>query len=289
MAELRSTLANAFRVGFFQVAQEEFNRGEDIWEDTLISGLGYAKIKPEFVAFSSDQRIQGPVKKWFHDTWGLKCEISQEAIEDDLYGVIKGAAKSLGLSMKMTRRYLPARMLMNITATTYHTAGDGYAICYTAHNRLDGSTYSNRASAGADLTEASLEDAIFNWEDIKDHRGKRTNYQAKKLLIGPKNEMRAKKILMSTGSTGADAAHSGVYNPFANRSIELIIEPEITDRRFFVMGEKRDNAGMIWFDRVKPTIATDVNKDVLSKIWYGRWRSSLEVNDPSPIYCVPEA
>ena len=305
MPELRSTLANALRVGFFQVAQEEFNRGEDIFkkyttikksnkqyeEDTLLSGLGYAKVKPEFEAFSSDQRISGPIKRWYHDTWGLKCEISQEAIEDDLYKVVSSAAKSLSVSMKMTRRYLPARLLMNATATTYHTAGDGLAVASTVHERLDGSTYSNRATSGADLTESSLEDAIYNWEDIKDHRGKRLNQMAQKLIIGPKNEIRAKKILKSTGSTAVDSQHSGIYNPFGSggKSLELIIEPGITDKRYFITGEKHDNAGLIWFDRIKPTIATDINKDRLSKIWYGRWRSSLEVNDPRPLYCVPEA
>ena len=57
-----------------------------------------------------DARMQGPVKRWVHDTFSLGVRITQEAIEDDLYGVMKTAFRDLGVSARATRHLLAIRL-----------------------------------------------------------------------------------------------------------------------------------------------------------------------------------
>ena len=290
---------NAVQVpGLFVVAQESFKRAtnnlakvvttrsstKEYEEAGYITGLGYLESKPEGMPISSDARIQGPVKRWVHEPYALMVRVTREAIDDDRYGIMSGAFRDLGISAKATSHLLMARMFMTGSATTYHTAGDTYAIFYGTHTKLGGGTWSNLGDA-ADPTEATLAAAVMNFEAITDHRGKRYDQKAQGVLCGPTHEMVFEKLLESTMEP--ETNKNAVNAMKRRRGLSLTVDKEITDGRWFVFGDKDPDVGLIHFDRVKPTMSRAGDPDTGDAKFYVYTRFSNEANDPRQIYMVP--
>jgi phage major head subunit gpT-like protein len=296
--ESRSRFETVTAPGLFAVASEEFKRYPETWkeffsvrtsskayeESGYISGFGYAFEKPEGTAIQYDARIQGPVKRWVHKTFALACRVTEEAIEDDDIGIMKRVTKDLATSMKATRHILGIRMIMNGTATTYHAAGDALAIFSASHVALGGGTWSNLGDA-ADPSEASLEAAIKNFEAITDHRGKKYDQKPTAVWCGPTWEFKLAKLL---GSEYEPESNNNAINAVGKRrKLKLIIDPEITDGRWGLMGNKVEDIGLIWFDRKKPTMSKHGDPDTGDAKFMIRERHSVECNDPRQIYCIP--
>lgn len=296
--ETRSRFNNIQVPGLFAVAQESFKRYPPEWQEYYatrtsknayeeagyMTGFGYLAQKPEGAAMVDDARIQGPVKRWVHKTWALMCRITQEAIEDDRYSIMERAMKDLGVSAAATRHYLATRLLMNGSTTTYHTAGDTLALFSASHTRLGGGTWSNLGSA-ADPTESSIQSAIYNFEQITDHRGKKYDQKAKAIICGPAWEFRMEKLL---GSEYEPETNNNAVNATKKRrKLKVIIDHEITDNRWFIMGEKDEDVGFIWIDRVKPTMSRAGDPDTGDAKFYVRMRCANECNDPRQMYMIP--
>jgi len=299
MSEARSRFNNIYVPGMFAVAKEAYKRYGDTWkklvttrkskqayeESSYLSGFGYLREKPEGTPFTFDERIQGYVKRWVHKSHALAVRITHEAIEDDLYNAIAQASKHLGESAAATRHLLAVRPFMNASATTYHTAGDGKALCADDHVRLDGSTWDNLGTAAAPTT-AAVESAVKAFEALVDHRGKQYNQKAKAIVCGPTHRFTMAKILES--EMVAENANNN-KNVLKSDNLQLIVEPYITDGRWFVMGDKDPNVGIIWFDREMPVVRRHGDPDTGDSIFSIYTRFSIEANDPRQIYMVPAA
>ena len=297
--ETRSRFNNYIAPGLFAVAKENFKRYPETWKDFYsmrtskrayeesgyTSGFGYMVEKPEGTAHTPDARIQGPVKRWVHNTWSLLCRISEEAIEDIMYGIMETAMKDLGVSGQATRHLLAIRMIMNMTNTTYHTVGDGStAVASQSHSRLGGGTYSNLGDA-ADPNEVALEAAVKNFESIVDHRGKKYDQKAEYVWCGPTHEFKMAKLLDS--QLEPETNRNAINAVPRRRRLSLKIDAEITDGRWGVGGRKDKDVGMIWFDRIKPTLSRYGDPDTGDALFVIRGRWSNEVNDPRQMYFVP--
>jgi phage major head subunit gpT-like protein len=293
----RSTFNEYFNKILFAVGFENYKRYPQQWKEYMtlrtssrakeesgyVAGFGYLVAKPEATGFSYDSMIQGPIKSWVHTEHALAARISQVAIEDDEHGIMKQAAKNLTTSAAATMHKAASRMIMTGTATTYHTAGDGKALFASDHIRLDGGSWSNLGTA-ATPTEASITAAIQNFESITDHRGKKYDQKAKAIICGPSLEFTIKKLLNSTQEPGT--ANNAV-NSLNFRSLKLIIDNEITDDRWVVMGDKDEDIGFIHFDRIKPTMSRHGDPDTGDVIYSIRCRFSNECNDPRSMYMIP--
>lgn len=297
--EARSRFNKLMVPGLFAVSKEAFKRYPETWkefwatrtsvrafeESGYVSGFGYLQEKREGAPVNYDARIQGPVKRWSHRGRALGCRITHEAIEDGLYGVMKGAMKDLAVSAAASRHMEAMKPIMNGTTTTFNTAGDGLALFSEVHKRLDGGTWSNLASAAVAPTTAALEAAVADFENITDHRGKRYDQKARTVWCGPELEFTISKILDSSKVAEND---TNAKNTLATRrNLKLVVESEITDGRWGVMGEKDSDIGLIWFDREKPRVTRHGDPDTgdTKFIIYCRW--SNECNDPRQIYMVP--
>jgi hypothetical protein len=294
--ENRSRFEQITSPGLFAVALESFRRYGNEWQKVLTvrkskktyeesgyaSGFGYMVEKPEGTPITYDARLQGAVKRWTHKTWALAFRATEEAIEDDNIGMMTKGSRDLGVSARATQHLLAMRVFMNATATTYHTAGDSKAIAATDHVRLGGGTWSNLGDA-ADPSEASLEAAIYNFENIKDHRNKPYMQKAKMVVCGPSNKFKFKKLLNS--SQEPESANNAI-NPVKDEGLKLYVDELITDGRWFLLGDKDPDVGLIWFDRKKPTMSKHGDPDTGDAKFMVKMRCSVEVNDPRQIYMV---
>lgn len=298
--ETRSRLSVLNTPGLFAVANARagFKRYSPTWqqyytmrttkkayeESAYVSGFSFLKSKPEGTAFQDDARIQGPTKRWIPAPYGLLSRVTREAKHNDLYGIIKTASQDLGVSAAATRHYLGTRLLMDAFAGTYHTAGDSQVLCYASHTRLGGGTWSNVGSA-ADPSQAAIQAAIIAFEAITDHRGLKYDQKATGIVCGPAWEFQIAKIL---GSEMEAENNTNAKNTLkTRRKLTLTVDPEITDNRWFLTGEKNADVGLIWFDSVKPEVSyhdDPLTQDTMITIYMN---CANEVNDPRSLYGVP--
>ena len=169
--------------------------------DQQFEGFSLAPVKDQGDSIAYDSQQEGFTPKYVNLTYGKGFIATEEAIEDNLYGVFKDKARALAFSMRQTKEVVLANVLNNgFDSNFVMQDGDGQELLSTAHPNgpTDGGTYSNKLAIDADLTEATLEDLVIQIGQATDPRGLRIALQAVRLIVAPSNEFNAKRILGST-------------------------------------------------------------------------------------------
>jgi hypothetical protein len=277
---------------------EEYKRFPEVWrqlvkvekserayeECAFLSGLTLVPKKGEGDAIVYDARLQGPTKRWTHDTFALGMRITEETIEDDLYRVMQDGARELGVSARETRHVAVAEIFNTGFVTTYHTAGDALAVFSASHVRLDGGTWSNLATAAA-LSYAALQNGILAFEQQKDHRGKKIMQTPMTLLVPQALEYKALELLESIGNPeNANRVINSIAR--ARPSITLVVWPYLTSpTAWFLIGDNaRMATGLTHFERVGVQFGKEGDFDTGDAKFKTRFRISTEVNNPIGLY-----
>lgn len=166
-------------------------------EEVMKSNFGNAYRKSEGSSVTFDESQETYVARYDHLAYALGFEITQEAMEDNLYG--KEAAdgiKALARSMAHTKQIETAALFNNAFTAGASAIGDGAALCSSSHPTLSGNQ-SNIFTVAADLNEASLEDAIIDISDFLDERGLRIMARAVDLIIPNDLQFVAHRLLQS--------------------------------------------------------------------------------------------
>lgn len=148
-----------------------------------------------------------------HETWGLGFAITEEAMEDNLYGQIAAEfGEELRTCMDVGREIRAMIPINNATDGTNYPLGDGVALLSTAHPLYNGGTYANKPTVDLDLSETLLIDmtkAIATWTD---DRGKPIVVQPLEMWITPANWDVADRLLKSTQRPGGNDNDINVLN-----------------------------------------------------------------------------
>lgn len=169
--------------------------------DQQFEGFTLAPVKPEGDSISYDTQTEGFTPKYPNLTYGKGFIVTEEALEDNLYGVFNRRARSLAFSMNQTKEVVGANVLNNAFDGSFQMQdGDGVALLSTAHPNgpTDTGTFSNKLAVDADLTEASLEDLLIQINQATDPRGLRIALQGIRLIVPPTLMFVAERILGST-------------------------------------------------------------------------------------------
>jgi hypothetical protein len=304
MAWTRARFVDEYVPGLFMVAVDakDKKKAESMWRDlvsvksskkkkeenVIRSGLGFPVVKGEGAPITFDTQIAGPKQTWIHRTYALAVTITEEAIEDNLYelrgggdaGELKELFADLGNAAEEGIEVEMAKFLVSGAATTYHTTRFAKALFATDHPRLDGSSYSNKATS-ADLTYTSFWANLVSAENQYDHRQHRIMKKVKNLWVPPALEYKALEILKSsdrpdTGNRATNAlAASG-------RKIGLKTWAYLTDTDAWYM--QLDGRGIVYFDRRKTRFAREkdfITGDMRVKMDQ-RW--SAEIDDEQSWY-----
>lgn len=171
-------------------------------EDVLLVGLGTADVKQEGASIQFDEGYQAWRKMYHHETVGLGFRITEEAVEDNLYGSLSARyTKSLKRSMMHTKE-IKAANILNRGFNSSYAGGDGKEAFATDHPLRGGGTFANELTTPADLSEAALEDIVTGIGNFVDDRGLPVEIQAKKLIIPNGLQWQAERILMSNQRSG---------------------------------------------------------------------------------------
>src|SRR5688500_15472605 len=168
-----------------------------------LTGLGLASVKAEGASIVYDTPGQGPKTPFAHVTYGLGYIMTREAEEDNLYQEqAENNTRALSWSMWTTKEIVHANVL-NRAVTAGYTGGDGVALASASHPTVNG--LQSNLLAAADLSEASLEDAMTTIMAAKNSRGLPVAIRPVRLIVGPGQIFNATRILESTGrSDSAD-------------------------------------------------------------------------------------
>jgi hypothetical protein len=253
-------------------------------EDVGTSMFGLAQQKGEGQAVSYDTAQQGFIDRYTHVTYGLGFIITKEMVEDDLYDVIgKKRASALAFSMRQTKELLGANILNN-GFTGGPTYGDGVSLLNAAHPNVAGGTWANILSAAADLSEASLEQAIIDMGKYTDDRGKRIAVRPMKLVVPVDLSFEADKIMkteyeVGTGNNTVNVVRSKFPGGVA-------VNHYLTDvDAWFILTDIKD--GMKYFERRADSFTQDDDFDTDNAKFKATARYSFGCTDKRSIYGSP--
>lgn len=165
----------------------EVKQSDQAFEVNVLQvGLGPGVTKEEGAGGTYDYGAEAWAARAVHETIQLQFAITEEAIEDGLYGNLAAQySRSMARSMQHTKEIKGAAILNNAFDATNYPIGDGAALCSTAHPLWIGGTSANTLTTQADLAEASLEDALINISTMVDDRNIPVAATAMELIIPP--------------------------------------------------------------------------------------------------------
>jgi len=170
-------------------------------EEVMMSGFGSASVKPEGTSVNFDSATESFTARYSHETVGLAFQITEEAVEDNLYDKISTRyTKALARSMAHTKQVKAANVLNNGFSSSF-TGGDGVELFSSAHPTSSGNQR-NELAVASDLNETSLEQAMIDIAAFADDRGLKVAAKARKLIIPSALQFTAERLMKSSGRTG---------------------------------------------------------------------------------------
>ena len=166
-------------------------------EEVLMTGFGTAPVKSEGDQVFFDTASEAWTSRFTHETVAMAFAITEEAIEDNLYGTTgKMKANAMGRAMANAKQVKAANVYNNgFNTSSLYAGGDGKPLLASDHPTLAAGTQSNKVSS--DLSETALEAALINISLTKDDRGLLIGARAVSLHIPPQLQFVAHRILFS--------------------------------------------------------------------------------------------
>lgn len=246
-------------------------------EDFPIAGFGTLVNKPESASVTYQDAVQGTVKRYTWTTYGLGFRITQEMMEDDLYGIMGGRmSKALGRSARNNMEIVMHAPYNNAFSTSYSGFVSGESLCSTSHALLRGGTIANRPAADTDFDLLALQAALEHFHNLTDESGIPVVYIPRKVVHSVGDHWIVSQVLKSQNLPGGN---QNDINQVANEGLTAHLSHYLTDTdAWFVLA---DNHDVNYFDR-RPATFTNSDDfhtgDALFKLTrrngsgYGDWR-----------------
>jgi len=254
-------------------------------EDVQLTGFGLAPVKSEGSGVSYDSEIQGFTTRYTHIAYALGYIVTKEELDDNLYEqVSRRRSAALAMSFRQTKENVGANIYNRAFNGTY-LGGDGVALCSTAHPNTSGGTFANTPTVAADLSEASLEDALTAIMGFQNDRGLLINVMPRSLVVARQNWWNANRIMKSayTPSTANNAVNVLVATNALPEGI--VMNHYLTSPNAWFVRTNIQN-GLKYYSRVGIQFDQDNDFDTMNAKAKGYERYSFGWTDPRAIYGV---
>lgn len=242
-------------------------------EDFTMQGFTNFTSKTEGNIIAYEDFLPGNRRTYTHSTFTKGARITEEAVEDDMYGPMRKVGRAIGIAARSTVETRAALIFNSGFVTTDFTVGDGLAFFSSAHTREDGGANLSNTSTAAAFGVSSLETALIELRTELDGVGKRIELMPRAIVGPPDLEYTFYQVLKSAylpGSANNDR------NPLEGR-LEVIIWPYLTDTNaWFVVCDTHD---MKWFWRRQLHTRTEEDFNTGDMLFKGRMRFSFGVNE----------
>lgn len=254
-------------------------------EDVQLTGFGLAPIKSEGAGVAYDSEVQGFVTRYTHVAYALGYIVTKEELDDNLYeSVSKRRAAALAMSFRQTKENVGANVYNRAFSSTYK-GGDGKALCATDHPNTTGGTWANKPTVDADLSEASLEDAMIAIMGFQNDRGLLINVMPRSLIIARQEWYNANRILKSVYRPGSADNDINVLKATNALPEGIVMNHYLTSPHAWFIRTNIQN-GMKYYERVGISFDQDNDFDTMNAKAKGYERYSFGWSDPRAIYGV---
>ena len=272
---------------FHSMIFPKFNSRKHFEEDLGTVTLGLAAVKTEGGPVAYDSERQGFVSRYTHVEYALGFIISKIIMEDDQYDVV-GPRRAEGLadSMRKTKETV-AHNILNRAFNSAFTYADGIELCSTVNLNVSGGTFANELATAADLSEASLEQAVIDLKKFTNDRGLRINVKPEKLIIPVDLEFEANRILKGHERPATAERDINALNMMGIIK-EIVATPYLTDTdAWFLRTDVRD--GLKHFERREDDFTQDNDFDTDNAKFKATGRYSFGATDKRGIFGSPGA
>jgi hypothetical protein len=254
--------------------------------DYKMTDFGPLVLKGEGNAITYTDPISGGTKVYTPVRFGLGYKITQEMLDQELYGQMDRLEAAMMKSAIDGQETIAANILNGAFGTTdsdgYSSTGfDSLQLCSTAHTRLDGgANQANRPATDVDLGLTGLQNAVIAFDNLKDDRGRPSLIRPKRLIVSPEDKFTARELLNSEYKPGS--ANNDV-NALSDEGLSYFVSHYKTDTdAWFLLGDMHD-INFIW--DVKPRQASTAegedgfDKEIIKRkcvqgfiVGFGEWR-----------------
>lgn len=265
MTMFRGAFSNLLAPGYRKVVFESYkekpleaNRlvnmgrsGRAYEEDFNIAGFGTLVEKVEGSKVTYQDILQLNPKRYVFTTYALGFRITQEMLEDDLYGVFGNKlARALGRSARNNFEVIAMSPFNNAFNTAVNGFVTGESLISTTHALGRGGTASNRPAADVDFSLVALQAAIEHFHNLVDESGLPMMLTPKWLVHGVGNHWTVNQVLKSQFLPGGS---QNDINQVAQEGIQPFLSHYLTDAdSWFLLADDHD---INYFERVPPTFS----------------------------------
>ena len=249
--------------------------------DLSRSTLGAIPVVTEGAAVTYDDINEGYKKTYTHVQYGLGFAVTRVMWEDDLYGQMVDASRSLAQSARITVETACANVFNNGFSSTY-AGGDALALFSAVHTLIEGGTSANAPSTNADLSKTTLRAAITAFRNMRDDRNNKLVIPPKYLIVPAALEFTALEL---TQSRLDPESGNNAINPINGR-LEVKVWDYLTDDDAWFISAGKDHplmrAQVIW--RVRPQFSNKDDFSTDNALFKVRFRMSTGFSDWRGLY-----
>lgn len=218
-------------------------------EDAVSVGFGLVPKKTEGDQPYYDVMAYVNKLQYLHDTFVMGYEVTEECMEDELYGIMKQGSRALAESVKQTLDTLGANCLNNSFNAGY-VGVDGKALCATDHpQKKAGGVVANKPAVSVDFDPTALADALETWETWTNDNDLPLLMKPKFVVSGPGQ----RRIIGQTlGSEKEPFTADNEINAVREWELQRMILHYLDDPdAWWVLSRQQDHF-LKWFWRVRP-------------------------------------
>lgn len=243
--------------GFYEQIYNVDTSDIKVERQAVYAGLGTFAQKAEGDAVAWDSGQEAWNQSYTHNGFALGVQVTREAIDDDLHGVIRQMT-ARGGDLAAVASYTKERDALNLfntlltSGTVYTAGGSNYSLLSTSHYRTDGGTWSNRPTVAMDLSIEALEFMIGHWlVNQLNQRGQIVGTYPERLMVGAGDVMLAQRLIRSTG---LPTTNNNDPNVVRDHLKDVLTHPLLTnDGRWLGFGPKEET-GLQYYERKKPNV-----------------------------------
>lgn len=250
-------VAPGFRKVVFETYKERATEGDKLVnmstsgrayeEDFPIAGFGTLLTKPQGGSITYQDAQQGTIKRYTWTTYALGFRITEEMMEDDLYGVMGNKmSRALGRSARNNFEVITHAPYNSAFDTGVNGFVSGEALCDTSHANIKGGTQSNRPSTDVDIDLIPLQAALEHFHALDDESGLPVVFIPKLVVHSIGDHWIVNQLLRSANLPGGDLND---INQVAREGLSPHLSHFLTDPdAWFVLAGNHD---VNYFDRRK--------------------------------------
>lgn len=206
----------------------------DIWQSSELHDMPLMEQLQEGQDYSFEAPAQGAAKTLKPVKYGLGFSISEEAVDDGKFAFIADAVAKLAKSARESQEIQGMAVINNGFST--ELVADGLSLFNAAHTLPSGQTFRNVLSSPSDLSDASLEQMLIDFEtQFVGDSGIIYKIQPKMLVVHPSNKRLAMELIGSelraaTDTFGTDGITSvNNMNSMKQEGLIVVSSPHLTD------------------------------------------------------------